>query len=100
MEDFNYANGFIRGRGCPDACFTLKQLLRKRSSAKIDTYVLFLDLVKAYDSVDRNALFGILERFGFEPKFVDAVRNLHVDLRIVLRHESAEDEFGNNVGIM
>ena len=41
--------GFRGGRGCGDAIFTLKQLIRKRREHGLETWVLFIDLVKAFD---------------------------------------------------
>ena len=48
--------GFRGKRGCADAIFTLKQLIRKRREHGLETWVLFIDLVKAFDRVPREAL--------------------------------------------
>ena len=47
--------GFRRGRGCSDGTFTVKQLINKRREHGLETWVLFLDLVKAFDRVPRCA---------------------------------------------
>ena len=51
-------------KGCANAIFLVKaalQILHKHSK---EAYVLFIDLVKAYDSVNRELLWQILEIFG------------------------------------
>ena len=45
--------GFRPGRGCTDAIFTVKIALKKRREHNQQTWVLFLDLVKAFDRVPR-----------------------------------------------
>ena len=42
------------------ASFTLKQMLRKRREHGLETWVLFVDLVKAFDCVPRSVAEDIL----------------------------------------
>ena len=43
--------GFRSGRGGNDGIFTVKQLINKRREHGLETWVLFLDLVKAFDGI-------------------------------------------------
>ena len=45
--------GFRNGRGCSDGSFTIKALLIKRREHDLETWVFFLDVVKAFDMVPR-----------------------------------------------
>ena len=99
VGDTDYQNGFRRNRGTTDAIFTLKQTLRARYRSGEHTFVLFVDLVKAFDSVERSALLMVLQRFGFGPQYCRAVENLHLDLKIVLREGHESCTFGNSVGV-
>ena len=56
--------GFCPGRGCMDVIFTIKTAIRKRSDHGIESRVLCLDLVKAFDCVPRDQLCMILTKFG------------------------------------
>jgi hypothetical protein len=38
---------------------------------------MFVDLVKAYDTVNHELLFQILERYGAPPKYVNAIMRLY-----------------------
>ena len=80
--------GFRSGRGCADASFTLKQLVRKRREHGIETWLLFVDLVKAFDRVPRTGsddsdglLWRVLLKQGVPPKLVLLLKALH---RVVL----------------
>mmetsp|Transcript_38924 Transcript_38924/g.82945 ORF Transcript_38924/g.82945 Transcript_38924/m.82945 type:complete len:132 (+) Transcript_38924:115-510(+) len=69
--------------------FTLKQLLRKRRENGQETWVLFIDLVKAFDRVPREVLLGdgssdnvgllwrVLLKYGVHPKLVSVLRAMH-----------------------
>ena len=43
--------GFRLDRGCIDAIFTVKLALKKRRENGLESWVFFLDLVKAFDRV-------------------------------------------------
>ena len=50
--------GFRPNRGCIDAIFTIKSAIKKRSEHGLESWVLFLDLVKAFDRVPRKTVMG------------------------------------------
>lgn len=75
-------NGFTPGRGGLDGIFSLKVALQKRREHGLDTWAVFIDLIKAFDSVPREGLFLVLERFGFPPRFCKLVRLFHFDLKV------------------
>ena len=50
--------GFTPDRGTIDGMFTVLMALAKRKEHNLDTFCLFIDLQKAFDSVPRAALFA------------------------------------------
>ena len=76
--------GFRPFRGCCDGIFSVRQMIRKRAEHGCETWVFFLDLVKAFDRVPREALWKVLLRLGAPVKVVDLLRTLH---ETVLRTE-------------
>ena len=72
--------GFRPERGTTDASFSLKQALRKRREHGLETWVVFIDLVKAFDRVPREMLWEVLLRYGVPPKLVSLLRALHAHL--------------------
>ena len=73
--------GFRRGRGCSDMIFVARQLVEKAREHNSLLFVLFVDLKKAFDSVPRDALWQVLERFGVPPVLLAMIRSFHVDMR-------------------
>ena len=54
---------FRAGRGCVDQIFTQKQISEKAQEKKCKVYVGFMDLEKAYDRVNREALWQVLRMY-------------------------------------
>jgi hypothetical protein len=61
-------HGFRPGRSAVDNLFMLNQSLSARMHAKLDTYLLFLDIQKAYDSVWRAGLLWHVWNKGIQGK--------------------------------
>ena len=59
-------SGFRRGRGCrpTDQIFIVRQICEKYLEKGKDMYFAFLDLEKAYDRVDRDAMWNVLRLYG------------------------------------
>ena len=60
--------GFRAGRGCADQIFPLKQIGEKVREKKRRVYVGFMDLEKAYDSVNREAIWQVLRMYDVGDK--------------------------------
>lgn len=63
-----YQAGFRKSRSCIDQIFCLKSIISRSKSRNIPLYVTFIDFQKAYDCVDRQTLFQILQEFGLDNK--------------------------------
>ena len=77
--------GFRPGRSCVDHIFSLRQLMEKSREWKRPLYVCFIDLRKAYDSVNRDALWRVLKRYGISDKLLRLIADLHTDTRCKVR---------------
>ena len=69
--------GFRQLRGTIDGMFAASMGLQKRKEHNLETWALFIDLVKAFDSVSREAVFAVSRRFGLPDHFVNVVLRLH-----------------------
>ena len=64
------------------AIFTVKMALKKRREHGLETWTMFLDLVKAFDRVPRELLWGVLRKFGVNEKLVRLLISLHKHLEV------------------
>jgi hypothetical protein len=80
--------GFIQGKSTTDSSFALQQLQEKCRLRNQDLFLLFIDLTKAFDTVDREGLWCILEKAGCPRHFVNIVRSFHVNMKATVREGS------------
>jgi hypothetical protein len=85
--------GFMPGKSTVDAIYTMRVSLQKRFRFQKDTWVLFVDFVKAFDTVPREMLLKVLARLGFPPKIVNLVRLFHENVTL----EVDLDDDGNTI---
>ena len=69
--------GFRPGRGCVDQIFSIRRIIEMAGEFNKPLHVCFVDLKKAYDSVNRSALWKILESLGVPEKIVGLLKDLH-----------------------
>ena len=91
--------GFRPNRGCVDAVFTIKSALRKRREHGLESWVLFLDLVKAFDRVPRKLLWEILTKFGVPIKLVSLLKALHKDFTVKFSIDDIDKSIRNTIGV-
>ena len=85
--------------GCQDGQFTLKTLLHLRHQHNLETHVMFVDLVKAYDTANHKMLIDILQRYGAPEKFTNAIERLYANLKVKIRIGKEEEEISQTVGV-
>ncbi|BHF70797.1 hypothetical protein SprV_0301385000 [Sparganum proliferum] len=69
--------GFRRHRGTTDMIFAARQLQEKCQNMRTRLYSTFVDLTKAFDTVNREGLWKIMQKFGCPERFTQMVRQLH-----------------------
>ena len=77
--------GFRPGRGTVDAMYTMRQILCKCERRGCAAAFAFVDLTKAYDSVNRAALWRVLKLYGVHPKLISLLEDLHQGTQAAVR---------------
>lgn len=80
--------GFRPNRGTTDMVFALRQLQEKCSLQGQDLYLVFIDLTKAFDTVNREGLWRILEKAGCPKHFVHIICSFHENMKASVREGS------------
>ena len=78
-------NGFRPDRSCLDHLFVICSIISTRKLNKSPTFVAFVDLKKAFDSVDRDLLWHRLGLYGISGKFLDLIKCLYRDTEYCVR---------------
>ena len=90
QHGLEYQNGFTAGRGTPDGTSLLMQTLWKRHEHNQGSWAVFIDLVKAFPSVNRTGLWAVLAKFGVPPRLLARIERLHTG--VVAKFKMGEDE--------
>ena len=76
----------VSARGCANQLFSLSIQIEKASEYHRPLHVCFIDLQKAYDSVNREALWTLLQSpYGLPAKLVSVIKALHAGSTAAVR---------------
>ena len=67
--------------------FAIRRLQELGRKARVPLFLCFIDLQKAYDSVDRTLLWQVLARFGLPPQMIEVIRQFHDGMRTCVRND-------------
>lgn len=89
-------NGFRRQRSCLDHIFSLNSVIQNNNS----TFVTFIDLQKAFDTVDRELLQYCLLTHGIDGNFYHSIKSLYSNTESCVRlNDKYTDWFRCSVGV-
>ncbi|CAF4311483.1 unnamed protein product [Rotaria sp. Silwood2] len=77
--------GFRAGRSTIDQVFILKMVMERSREFNQPLHLCFIDLQKAYDSVNREALWRVCSAYGLSDKMIQMIKLLYEDVRAVVR---------------
>ena len=66
--------GFMKERGCADQIFAVKQICEKAKRKRKKVFMGFMDLEKAYDSVNRKGLWQVLSMYVVSGKLLKGIK--------------------------
>ena len=78
-------SGFRPNHSTTDMMIVIRRLQELARKKKIPLYVCFIDLTKAYDSIDRTLLWTVLARFGVPQNMFSVIRQFHDGMRACVR---------------
>ena len=78
-------NGFRKNQSCMDMTFGARQLQEKNMEQQRPIYFAFIDRTKAYDTVNRWALWQLLEKYGVPAKLLNIIKDLHIGMKGTVR---------------
>ena len=86
--------------GCPDTSFSLRAMLQFRYKLNLNSSVVFVDLIKAYNSISHDMLFAILKRKGIPSCQVKVIKKLYASCEIELLIGAAKALIEHGIGVM
>ena len=80
-----YKTGFGKGRGTRDQIANICWITEKARELQKNIYFCFIDYAKAFDWVDHNKLWNILNEMGIPDHLTGFLRNLYVGQEATVR---------------
>ena len=77
--------GFRKGRGIRDQIANICWIIEKAREFQENIYFCFIDYAKAFDCVDHNKLWKILQEMGIADHLTCLLRNLYADHEAIVR---------------
>ena len=78
-------SGFRKGRSCADQIFVLRQVCEKMKEKKKRVWIAFMDLEKAYDRVDRDAMWQVMRIYGIGGRVLGGIMSFYDEGRACVR---------------
>lgn len=94
-----YQFGATPKAGCQDGNFVLRTATHLRRQHNLETYVIFADLVKAFDTSNHNLIINIIKKLGGPPNFCNAIERLYTDLVVTLKIGKETSDIFQSVGV-
>ena len=73
--------------------------MKKRQEHGLESYGVHVDLVKAFDTVNREALREVLRKFGMPDHFVNMLVRLHDDAVIKVKIGEEDTAVDSSIGV-
>ncbi|ROT64732.1 putative endosomal membrane protein EMP70 [Penaeus vannamei] len=87
-------------RGTSDMIFAVRQLQEKCREQNQELHLVFVDLTKAFDTVNRNGLWKILQKFGCPDKLTALIASFHDSMQVrVQENGDSSDPFQEKNGV-
>ena len=77
--------GFRPNRSTTNMMFVVRRLQEIGLKAGVFLFMCFIDLQKAYNTVDRALMWQVLTRIGVPPQMIAAIRQFHDGIRACVR---------------
>ena len=77
--------GFRPDHSTTDMMFVVRRLQEIGRKARVSLFMYFIDIQKAYDTIDRTLLWQVLTRIGVPPQMIAVIQQFHDGMRACVR---------------
>ena len=70
---------------CPDRSLSIRSILQTRKEHDLESWVVFVDLVKDFDTIHHKLLFELLKQYGIPIYLIKVIEKLYNDFKIEIK---------------
>src|SRR5215469_12076503 len=91
--------GFRQGRSCTDVIFTVQQIIAKRKEHNLPLFLLFIDYEKAYDNVNRDKLWEMMEN-KIPNYLLNTIKCIYINTKVRIKfNDGISEPISTNKGV-
>ena len=92
--------GFMPGRSTMEAIHLIRRVCEQSRERKQDLHMIFIDLEKAYDRVNRDVMWRVLEKRGVNMIYIKLIKDMYNDITTCVRTQvGLSSTFPNTIGL-
>ena len=84
--------GFRANRSCNDQITTLRIIIEQSEEFNASLLTTFVDFEKAFDKLNRKALWNLLKKYGFPEKYITIIQQLYDNHSIRILYENQRSD--------
>ena len=93
-------SGFRKGRGGLENVYVIKEIIERNRKQGTELYLIFLDLEKAFDTVNRQKLMRLLTHIGVDEKIIEVIKQMYIENKMKFTLGNVSTAWlENNVGV-
>jgi hypothetical protein len=85
--------------GCQEVLHVIKRALLLRRQHGLESYAIFINLVKAFDTVNHKLLCKILDKYGLPPRLIATISKLYENCHIKIKVGKPSKELNYSTGV-
>jgi hypothetical protein len=85
--------------GCKEVLHIIKRVLLLKHQHGLESYAIFIDLIKAFDTVDHKLLCKILSKYGLLPRLIATISKLYENCHIKIKVGKTSTELDYSTGV-
>ena len=89
IDKYLFQYGHTSKKGTQEALFVHRRWLELRKATELDTYVLNLDVVKAFDKMSPKMIYPLIRKLGAPPTLVAAIEHLYKTRTMTFKNSTA-----------
>ena len=85
--------------GCQEAQHIIKRALLLRRQHGLETFALFVDLVKAFDTIQHTLLLQVLEKYGIPPSLKAVIKKMYKNCQVEIKSGKISTKIDYTTGV-
>ena len=98
IDGIPFQFGSSLNTSCPDGSYSIKLILQLNKEYYFNNWVVFVDLVKAFDPIHYELMFKLLGKFGIPKYLIRVIKQLYHEFQIEIKVVKCKEKIDYQTG--